>query len=43
MSIHNVRFLIALMEGARKAIREDRFNDYKAEVLGTMKFDARGF
>jgi queuine tRNA-ribosyltransferase len=43
MSIHNVRFLIALMEGARKAIREDRFNDYKAEVLGSMKFDQRGF
>ena len=43
MSIHNVRFLIALMEGARKAIKEDRFNDYKAEVLGSMKFDERGF
>jgi queuine tRNA-ribosyltransferase len=31
------------MEGARKAIKEDRFNDYKAEVLGSMKFDERGF
>ena len=43
MSIHNVRFLIRLMEGARTAIKEDRFNDYKEEVLHSMKFDERGF
>ncbi len=43
MSIHNIRFLISLMENTRKAIREDRFNDFKNEVLSTMKFDARGF
>ena len=43
MSIHNVRFLLKLMEDARRAIREDRYNDFKQEVLSTMKFDQRGF
>ena len=43
MSIHNIRFLIRLMEDARKAIKEDRFLDFKNEVLSTMKFDERGF
>lgn len=43
MSIHNIRFLIRLMEEARQAIKEDRFLDYKNEVLSTMKFDERGF
>ena len=43
MSIHNVRFLLKLMEDAREAIRQDRFNDFKQEVLSTMKFDQRGF
>jgi len=32
LSIHNVRFLISLMEKARDAIKEDRFGDFKAEV-----------
>ncbi|MBQ1879227.1 MAG: tRNA guanosine(34) transglycosylase Tgt [Candidatus Enteromonas sp.] len=32
MSIHNIRFLIKVMEGARKAIQEDRFLEYKEEV-----------
>ena len=32
MSIHNIRFLIRVMEGARKAIQEDRFKEYKEEV-----------
>ncbi len=32
MSIHNIRFLIHVMEGARKAIQEDRFADYKRDV-----------
>lgn len=42
MSIHNLRFLIRVVEGARKAIQEDRFGDYKREVL--EKFgDERGF
>ena len=43
MSLHNIRFLIRLMEEARLAIREDRFLDFKNEVLSTMKFDERGF
>ncbi len=42
-SIHNIRFLIKLMEDARTAIKEDRFNEFKAETLATMKFDERGF
>ena len=43
MSIHNLRFLIRLMEEARTAIREDRYNDFKKEKLAAMKFDSRGF
>lgn len=43
MSIHNIRFLIKLMEDARQAIKEDRFNDFKEEVLKNMPFDERGF
>lgn len=41
-SIHNVRFLIKIAEGARKAIQEDRFLEYEAEVLRKYG-DARGF
>jgi len=33
LSLHNLRFTLKLMEGARKAINEDRFLDYKNEVL----------
>ncbi len=43
MSIHNVRFLIRLMEEMRTAIKEDRFADYKKEKLASMQFDERGF
>ncbi|MBQ1319668.1 MAG: tRNA guanosine(34) transglycosylase Tgt [Solobacterium sp.] len=43
MSIHNIRFLIRLMEEARQAIREDRYNDFKEYTLKNMKFDQRGF
>lgn len=43
MSIHNLRFLVKIMEDARKAIKEDRFNDFKEETLAKMKFDHRGF
>ena len=43
MSIHNIRFLIKLMEDARSAIKADRFSDFKNEVLANMKFDERGF
>lgn len=42
MSIHNIRFLIKIMEGARQAIKEDRFGDYMEEVLNTFG-DKRGF
>ncbi|MGI6644598.1 MAG: tRNA guanosine(34) transglycosylase Tgt [Bacilli bacterium] len=42
MSIHNLRFLIRIMEESREAIKEDRFNDYKDEVLKTFG-DERGF
>ena len=41
-SIHNVRFLIRIVEGARKAIQEDRFKEYEAEVLAKYG-DLRGF
>lgn len=42
LSIHNVRFLIHMMEEARKAIKEDRFLEFKDEFL--KKFgDGRGF
>lgn len=42
LSIHNIRFLIRLMEQARQAIKEDRYGDFKKEVL--EKFgDAKGF
>ena len=42
LSIHNVRFLISVMEGARKAIQEDRFLEYKNQVLEAFG-DKRGF
>jgi len=43
MSIHNLRFLIKIMEGIRKAIAEDRFLEYKEEILNKYGFDERGF
>ena len=43
MSIHNLRFLIRLMEGIRQAISEDRFLEYKEYILRKYKFDERGF
>ena len=33
LSIHNVRFLIHLMEEARKAIKEDRFGDFRDAMI----------
>lgn len=42
-SIHNVRFLLKLMEDVRTAIREDRFASFRDETLAEMKFDERGF
>lgn len=41
-SLHNIRFLIKLVEGARKAIQEDRFLEYKKEVMDKFG-DLRGF
>ena len=42
MSIHNVRFLIRIVEGARLAIKEQRFDAYAHHVL--MEYgDDRGF
>lgn len=42
LSIHNIRFLIKTMEGAREAIKNDRFLDYKNEILNKFG-DKRGF
>ena len=42
LSIHNIRFLISIVEGAREAIKEDRFKEYKDEVLKKYG-DERGF
>ena len=42
MSIHNIRFLIHLMEGAREAIKEDRFGDFMKVQLAAFG-DDRGF
>jgi len=42
LSIHNLSFLISIMEGAREAIKEDRFLEYKDEVLKKYG-DKRGF
>jgi queuine tRNA-ribosyltransferase len=42
LSIHNVRFLIHMMEEARKAIKEDRFLEFKEEFLNKFG-DSRGF
>ncbi len=42
LSIHNVRFLIHLMEGARQAIKEDRFADYMKVTYAAFG-DERGF
>lgn len=41
-SIHNIRFLIKVVEGARKAIQEDRFKEYEEEILREYG-DIRGF
>ena len=41
-SIHNIRFLIKVVEGARKAIQEDRFKEYEEGILRKYG-DIRGF
>lgn len=42
LSIHNVRFLIHMMEEARIAIKEDRFVEFKKDFLAKFG-DERGF
>ena len=42
MSIHNVRFLIRLVEQAREAIKEDRYKEFMEETLKEFG-DERGF
>ncbi len=42
LSIHNVRFLIHLMEGARQAIKEDRFLEFMELQIAAFG-DKRGF
>ena len=42
LSIHNIRFLIKLMEGAREAIKEDRFQEYMDLTIAAFG-DSRGF
>ena len=42
LSIHNIRFLIHLMEGARQAIKEDRFGDFMKATMEAFG-DERGF
>ena len=46
LSIHNLRFLIKLMEDARKAINEDRFMDFKEVFFKKHNLnskDSKGF
>lgn len=43
LSIHNLRFIIKIVEDARLAIKEDRFEEYKKEILEKYDFDERGF
>ncbi len=43
MSIHNLRFLLKLTEDIRKAIKEDRFLQFKEQLLANSHFDERGF
>ena len=42
LSIHNIRFLIHLMEGAREAIKEDRFQEFMDVTIAAFG-DKRGF
>lgn len=42
MSIHNIRFLIRIVEGARTAIEQKRFEIYRQKVLSDFG-DDRGF
>ncbi len=37
LSIHNLHFLLQMMSGARKAILENRFSEYKRDFLSTFR------
>lgn len=46
LSIHNLRFLIHLMEQIKEAIKADRFGDFKKDYFeryGLNEIDSRGF
>lgn len=43
LSIHNLRFLIKIVEDSRIAIKEDRFIEYKKDIINRYGFDERGF
>lgn len=43
LSIHNLRFLIKLVEDARNAIINNNFKAFKKSILEKYKFDSRGF
>ena len=43
MSIHNLRFLLRFTEDIRRAINEDRFTEFRKQVLEESGFDERGF
>lgn len=42
LSLHNTQFLLDIVKGAREAIKEDRFEEYKNKVLSDYG-DKRGF
>ncbi len=39
LSIHNLRYLLKLMEDIRLAIKEDRFLEFKAEIYETFDIE----
>ena len=40
LSIHNLRYLLKLMEDIRQAIKEDRFLEFKKEVFDKFGIDS---
>lgn len=41
LSIHNIRFLIKLVEDIRKSIKEDRFEEFKKSFISAYKNDGK--
>ncbi len=41
-AIHNIRFYLNLVAGAREAIEQGRYSDYKAEFLDNYSFLDKG-